>query len=155
MYLVVVACLLSVFSLTKEDTTYCTYSNEYNITNELNNSVYKTINENNTHYNTYYDLIQYYPRTQHICSRGATLSTTQGISMQPFLYDGDSYYTEKVTFNDLELGDVIIFKNNNGKTIHSVIGLYNDSLVTAGYSNTYKDEIIDPKQVLERYCFKK
>ncbi|MFO7886815.1 MAG: S26 family signal peptidase [Eubacteriales bacterium] len=132
----------------------CNTYNEYNVTNE--HTYFRNITENRTYTNNYEKYMTYYPRTERICGRNAELrKNVKGISMQPFLYDGDDYWAEDVTFAEVELGDVIVFDNGRGNVLHAVIGKYKDSLITAGYNNLIDDGEVFPDEIKYRWCFKK
>jgi len=132
----------------------CDVTHEYNITNEK--SIVRQIHENRTYSNNYEKYMVYYPRTERECGRKAELrSNVYGISMQPFLFDGEDYYAEPITFKDVELGDVIVFNQGEGNTIHAVVGKYPDYLITAGYNNLYDDGRVYPDEIKYRWCFKK
>ena len=129
--------------------------NEYNITNvdEITEFTHNNITNEYTDY--YKSWLTFYPRQERICSRSAKLRTNvKGISMQPFLFDGDDYWAEPVTFEEVELGDVIVWNKGESNVVHAVVGKYEDYLVTAGYNNLARDNRIDPDEIKYRWCFK-
>ena len=99
--------------------------------------------------------IQYYPRINRPCLDPVT-HIAQGLSMQPFIYDGDDLHLDKVNFSDVELGDVVVFDTSgNSSSMHSVIAIYDEYLITAGYNNLRKDTSrVYPENVSFRYCEK-
>jgi hypothetical protein len=97
--------------------------------------------------------IHYYPRIQRKCKNPIDWDI-YGSSMQPFLYSGDKFYVEKVRFNQLELGDVIVFQIKDATRIHAVIAIYEDFVQTAGYNLWYEDYQVKDKDILYRYCTK-
>jgi len=103
----------------------------------------------------YYDNIQFYPRKYRKCTSPKDWSV-YGISMQPFLYDGDEFHVERVHFRDVELGDVIVYKRagSDETTIHAVVAIYTEELITAGYNNKWMDFPVLPQEVKYRYCEK-
>jgi len=96
--------------------------------------------------------VQFYPRTQRKCKRPIEYYT-YGSSMQPFFYDGDEFYVEKVKFDDVELGDVIVFERiDNTGAIHAVVAKYDDFVLTAGYNNERIDERVYADEIKYRFC---
>jgi len=144
-------------------TEYCNLSDLNTITNDnlvsIDNKFNRVRNEVADIHNLIEEIevktIQFYPRTQRKCKNPITINL-HGISMQPFLYDGDVIYADKVKFKDIELGDVISFNRNNSETgtIHAVVGIYEDYLVTAGYNNPRKDKLVYPEEIKYRFCEK-
>jgi len=141
----------------------CNLSNFYNMLDESNQFTYnrfKAIESEITDIDSKLEVIdiktiQFYPRVQRKC-RNPTKITLRGVSMQPFLYDGDVIYADPVKFEDIELGDVISFNRGDYDkgTVHAVVGLYKSYLVTAGYNNERKDDLVYPEEVKYRFCEK-
>jgi len=100
--------------------------NTYNEYNVTNEQTYfKNITENRTYSNNYEKYMVYYPRTERECGRKAELRTN------------------------------VFFNQGEGNTIHAVIGMYPDYLITAGYNNLYDDGRVYPDEIKYRWCFKK
>ena len=97
--------------------------------------------------------VQFYPRAAIEC-KDPRSTFIIGASMQPFLYDGDNVLIEDVNFSEVDLGDVISFKTkNNSSTMHAVIAIYPDYLITAGYNNIGRDtKKVYPENVTSRVC---
>ncbi len=100
-------------------------------------------------------IIGFYPQKERRCGRKAEKFTITGMSMQPAIWEGDTIYMEPVDGEDVELGDVIRFEDNQGfATIHAVIGTYRDwgYVSTAGYANPTADGKIYYKKIMQREC---
>lgn len=93
-------------------------------------------------------------RTYRPCSNKSIQLTMKGLSMHPFLPAEGKFWAENITFQDIELGDIILYKDNNTKTLHAVCNLYYDKLYACGYNNKNKNELVMPEQVIMRYCDK-
>ena len=65
-------------------------------------------------------------------------SITSG-SMWPVLKEGDLVFIEKVAKEELAIGDIVVWVNPKGFTIHRVVKLNEDTLVTRGDAN-FKDD---------------
>ncbi len=63
-------------------------------------------------------------------------------SMWPALNRGDVVFIKETTREEIEVGTVLIFRRNNGITIHRVIRLDGDTIVTKGDANTREDDPI-------------
>lgn len=75
-------------------------------------------------------------------------SITSG-SMWPVLKRGDLILIRGVASKEeIELDDIIVYKNQKGFTIHRVIQLNEDTLVTKGDANNVKDEAIKYEDVI-------
>lgn len=97
--------------------------------------------------------IQFYPRINRECL-DPVIHIAQGLSMQPFVYDGDDLHLDKVNFSDVELGDVVVFAaGENSSSMHAVIAIYDEYLITAGYNNLRRDTSrVYPENLTFRYC---
>ena len=67
-------------------------------------------------------------------------------SMNPVFYRGDVLLIEKCDIDTIDVGDILVFKNNNSVVTHRVIKreVVNNSikLTTKGDNNKAKDDII-------------
>lgn len=97
--------------------------------------------------------VQFYPRTEIKCIN-PRISHPIGSSMQPYIYAGDTIYLDTVNFSDVNLGDVISFNTiHNSSTLHAVIAIYPDYLITAGYNNIGRDtERVYAENITGRVC---
>ena len=63
-------------------------------------------------------------------------------SMWPVLRRGDMVLIREIAEEDIKIGTVLIFNHNDGITIHRVIKLFGDTIVTRGDANTSDDDPI-------------
>lgn len=69
-------------------------------------------------------------------------------SMWPVLKEGDLIFIEKPEAKDnVSVGDIIVYKNENGFTVHRVIRKLTDKLVTKGDANNVDDSPIAYNQI--------
>ena len=102
-----------------------------------------------------YKPINFEIRKYRECSEDAELRRGIGMSMFPYNTDKGYFYMDNVSFSDVEIGDVIVYKKGNETIHHAVINKYRDRLYTAGYNNKYADdEPVYPKEIVGRDCFK-
>lgn len=52
--------------------------------------------------------------------------TIHGKSMEPILQEGKKYYTSKIKYNDLKVGDIILFKLDDVRMVKLVKGVHLD-----------------------------
>lgn len=124
--------------------------------NQVIHNVSQTHIVNNTYHQTYYGSnLVFYPRAQRTCKNPIEWSV-YGNSMTPLFYNNDKIDVEPVRFNQIELGDVIVFTNPNDKdttVIHAVVYLTDEYIKTAGYSNLRIDNFTVTKEMVQyRYC---
>jgi len=74
-------------------------------------------------------------------------SITSG-SMWPVLKKGDLVLIGHVEKEDIKIGDIIVFKNENGFTIHRVVEIYENQIKTKGDANNISDIAIEYKDVV-------
>jgi len=117
---------------------------------EFNNITKVTRISNNTHYVK--DKINYQIRKIRWCSKRAELVKSKGQSMFPYSWEDGWHWQDKVKFKDIEIGDIITYEKNGKKIHHAVCNLYDDYLITCGYSNNYYDKNVYPDEVLYRDC---
>ena len=88
------------------------------------------------------------------CSDNATFKHAIGRSMFYYAWDGGQHYSDQVSYQDIQIGDIITYEKNNKTIHHAVINKYNDRLYTAGYNNNNIDrEPVYPDEILGRDCF--
>ena len=78
------------------------------------------------------------------------LAAITSSSMWPALKQGDMVMIKKVTPEGLKIGDIIVYKNEQGFTIHRIIKLNQNNLVTKGDANNVEDKPVDYKEVIGR-----
>lgn len=73
-------------------------------------------------------------------------------SMWPVLKEGDLVFIQGVDRGDLKVGDVIVYRNkdNSGFTIHRIVELEPDELVTKGDANFTNDAPVKYESVVGR-----
>jgi len=76
-------------------------------------------------------------------------SITSG-SMWPTLKKGDLVLIKAVEGGELQVGDVVVYQNPRGFTIHRIVKLNKDSLVTKGDANNANDSPVEYEQVIGR-----
>ena len=74
-------------------------------------------------------------------------SITSG-SMWPVLKTGDLILIQGAKKEDIRIGDVVVWKNVNGFTIHRVVQLTDKILVTKGDGNFKEDEPVKYEDVV-------
>ena len=76
-------------------------------------------------------------------------SITSG-SMWPALKKGDMVLIKHVDKSELEIGDVIVYQNERGFTIHRIVELNEDTLKTKGDANNVSDQPIKYDEIVGR-----
>ncbi|MEK7630863.1 MAG: signal peptidase I [Patescibacteria group bacterium] len=71
-------------------------------------------------------------------------------SMWPVLHTGDLVFIEGVGKGDLRIGDIVVWKNPSGFTIHRVVRLGENTLVTKGDANFTEDDPVKYEDVVGR-----
>lgn len=90
---------------------------------------------------------------------GFSLDYVMSESMEPTIMTGDFVITKKVDFEDVEVGDIIVYRHTyeNGKyaaIIHRVIEKTDNYLVTKGDNNKVKDPwTVSPEEVRSKLLF--
>lgn len=69
-------------------------------------------------------------------------------SMWPALKEGYLIFIKSVPKEDLKIGDIIVYRNNLGFTIHRIVKLSEDELVTKGDANFQNDTPIKYEDVV-------
>ena len=76
-------------------------------------------------------------------------------SMWPELKKGDLVFIEYVDKNSLAIGDIVVYKNEKGFTIHRIVELNEDTLKTKGDANNISDVPVEYDKVVGRtVCWK-
>ena len=75
---------------------------------------------------------------------GYTINPVLSGSMEPTIMTGDIVIAKRVAFEDVEVGDIVIYKHTftNGKTVsimHRVVEKYDDHLIMKGDNNETND----------------
>ena len=78
--------------------------------------------------------------------------TVTGMSMWPFFTSRrDSVTVKKCTFSQIRKGDIILFSPaKNRYLLHRVIKMTDESFVTAGDGNTFRDGVFTPDRVIAK-----
>ncbi|MFZ2969940.1 MAG: signal peptidase I [Minisyncoccia bacterium] len=76
-------------------------------------------------------------------------SITSG-SMWPVLKKGDLVLIKYVKNEDIKIGDIVVFKNENGFTIHRVTEITGNKIRTKGDANNISDLAIEYKDIVGR-----
>jgi len=71
-------------------------------------------------------------------------------SMWPALHEGDLVFIEGIKKEEIREGDVVVWRNPNGFTIHRVVRLDEDTFVTKGDANFNEDSPVRYEDVIGR-----
>lgn len=71
-------------------------------------------------------------------------------SMWPVLEKGDIVFIKKTPKEDLQVGDVVVWQNPGGFTIHRIVELKENTLVTKGDANFSEDAPVAYEDVVGR-----
>jgi signal peptidase I len=71
-------------------------------------------------------------------------------SMWPALHEGDLIFIEGIKREDINKDDIVVWRNPNGFTIHRVMELREDSLITKGDANFGEDDPVSYEDVIGR-----
>ena len=71
-------------------------------------------------------------------------------SMWPALKEGDLVLIKGIDKEELTIGDVIVYSNERGFTIHRIVKLNENSLITKGDANNVNDNPVEYDQVIGR-----
>ncbi len=94
----------------------------------------------------YYDLYEIDIKTTKtstitMCNKGCHHEIYCGSdSMAPTFTCNDKIFGYKPNSKEIEIGDIIFFKNPSGNLIHRIIGFENDTYITQGDNNEFVDE---------------
>jgi len=81
------------------------------------------------------------------------LATITSGSMWPTLKANDLIFMKGINGNEAEVGQIIIFKNPKGFTIHRLVRKQNGLLITRGDANNIDDKPIKPEDVIGRAVY--
>lgn len=82
--------------------------------------------------------------------RGRTLVKVEGRSMYPILRNGVSLEVQPTAFDELEVGDLVVFSDGRGLICHRLLRKSQTALYLKGDTNLWTDPPIDYEQVLGR-----
>jgi len=71
-------------------------------------------------------------------------------SMEPVLEKGDLILIKGTKKGDIKIGDIIVYKGENGFIIHRVIKIQEENLITKGDANLYPDLPVEYEKVIGR-----
>jgi len=71
-------------------------------------------------------------------------------SMEPVLEKGDLILIKGARKGDIKIGDIIVYKGENGFIIHRVIKIQEENLITKGDANIYPDLPVEYEKVIGR-----
>ncbi|MBI5079491.1 signal peptidase I [Candidatus Wolfebacteria bacterium] len=71
-------------------------------------------------------------------------------SMWPVLKEGSLVFIQSVKKEDIKIGDIVVYRNNKGFTIHRVAELRENDLTTKGDANFQKDAPVKYEDVIGR-----
>lgn len=78
------------------------------------------------------------------------LPHAEGTSMLPIIYPNDGIYFKSVSFSQLKINDLIVFKENNSLIVHRTIYKRPTCLISKGDNSPIADKKIKPSQILGR-----
>ncbi len=71
-------------------------------------------------------------------------------SMWPVLKEGSLVFIQSVKKEDIKIGDIVVYRNDKGFTIHRVAELRENDLITKGDANFQKDAPTKYENVIGR-----
>jgi signal peptidase I len=74
-------------------------------------------------------------------------------SMWPVLKEGDLVFIRAVQPEMIEIGDIVVWQNSRGFTIHRVVRLESDTIVTKGDANFVEDSPVVHKDIIGRAIY--
>jgi signal peptidase I len=74
-------------------------------------------------------------------------------SMWPVLKTNDLVFMKGIEGSEAQIGQIIIYKNQNGFTIHRLIRKENGKLITQGDTNQVEDKPIEESDVIGRVLY--
>jgi len=70
-------------------------------------------------------------------------------SMWPALKQGDLIFIQGTSSKtDLKVGDIVVYQNEKGFTIHRIVSLNETTLITKGDANNVEDSPVDYKEII-------
>ena len=73
---------------------------------------------------------------------GLQADVVQSGSMEPTLYKNDLVFAKRVSEDEIQTGDILVFKRNGIKYVHRLVSCENGIYVTQGDANNIADEPI-------------
>ena len=73
---------------------------------------------------------------------GVQADVVQSGSMEPTLYKYDLVFAKRVSENEIQKDDIVVYKRNGVKYVHRVVSCENGAYVTQGDANNVPDEPI-------------
>lgn len=74
-------------------------------------------------------------------------------SMWPVLKTGDLVFMRGISGNEAQVGQIIVYQNERGFTIHRLIEKKDGKLITKGDANSISDSPISPDEVVGRAVY--
>ena len=74
--------------------------------------------------------------------------------MWPVLHIGDLVFIEKAAKEDLREGDIVVWQNEKGFTIHRVVALNEKTIVTKGDGNFTNDDPVKYEDIIGRTVYR-
>lgn len=84
---------------------------------------------------------------------GTPIAAITSGSMWPVLHTGDIVLIEKVPKEEIHVGDIVVWQNAKGFTIHRVATLNPDTLVTKGDANFSEDPAVKYDDVIGKTVY--
>lgn len=78
------------------------------------------------------------------------LASITSSSMWPTLKQGDLVLIKGVNKEELQVGDVVVYQNEMGFTIHRIVKMDGETLVTKGDANNINDSPVKYEQLIGR-----
>lgn len=78
------------------------------------------------------------------------MATITSGSMWPVLKEGDLIFIKKISKEELKIGDIVVWQNPQGFTIHRVVKLDKDNFVTRGDANFKDDKAVAYNEIVGR-----
>lgn len=76
------------------------------------------------------------------------IATITSASMWPVFKTGDLIFVKKIAgVGDIKVGDIVVYKNEKGFTVHRVVKMLSDKIITRGDANNVDDAPVAYVQV--------
>lgn len=79
------------------------------------------------------------------------ISKIKGTSMYPLLKEGDRIFLQEI--DEVQVGDIVVYKINDDYIIHRIIVLEGDSVITQGDNSYQPDPPVKRAQLLAKVCY--
>ncbi len=86
----------------------------------------------------------------HILKTDYPMASITSSSMWPSLKQNDLVFIKAVDKSELDIGDVVVYENRIGFTIHRIIELNDNKLITKGDANNVNDSPIGYDKIVGR-----